>query len=374
MSVTRTVKVGLGARAYDIIIGSGLLLPVLDYLPFDLKRRSVFILTDENVTKLHAGPVYEALKGAKPQSVQLLALPAGEQTKSMESYERVLAWLLDHKVNRQSVLLAVGGGVIGDLGGFAAATVMRGIPYVQVPTTLLAQVDSSVGGKTGIDMPQGKNLVGAFYQPSCVIADLDVLKTLPPRELLAGYAEIVKYGLINDSEFFIWMEKEGEGLIKGDVAAQAKAVEISCTKKAEIVEADEKEAGQRALLNLGHTFGHALEAAAGFDGRLLHGEAVAIGMVMAFRLSVRMGFCKEAEADRVEEHLAAVGLPTKINMIFPPLEEKADQILRLMWHDKKVSKGKINFILAHGIGKSFICSDVEMDDVKAVIAESIDGA
>lgn len=374
MNEIKTVDVGLHERSYRIHIGCGLLLTVLDYLPFDLKGRSVFVLTDENVTRLHAGPVYEALKGGKPQSIQLLALPPGEQTKSMEAYEQVVAWMLDHNVSRESVVFAVGGGVIGDLAGFAAATVMRGITYVQIPTTLLAQVDSSVGGKTAIDMPQGKNLVGAFYQPACVLADLETLKTLPKRELLAGYAEIVKYGLINDPEFFIWLEKEGENLLGGDIGAQARAVEISCNKKADIVEADEKEAGERALLNFGHTFGHALEAATHYDGRLLHGEAVAIGMVMAFRLSVRMGLCKESEADRVEAHLAEAGLPTGARMIFPPLETDAADIVRLMQRDKKVEKGKIKFILTRGIGKTFISRDVDMDDVTHIVRESLEGA
>jgi len=242
-----------------------------------------------------------------------------------------------------------------------------------VPTTLLAQVDSSVGGKTGINTPQGKNLVGAFYQPKTVIADIGTLQTLPRRELLAGYAEVVKYGLINDEEFFIWLEKSHEDVLSLKRDAVAKAVETSCRKKAEIVAADEREQGQRALLNLGHTFGHALEAAAQYDGRLLHGEAVAIGMVMAFKLSARMGLCDEADAARVETHLKTVGLPVSANMIFPPIETSAETLWDLMQGDKKAVGGKLKFILCRGIGKSFITGDVKKEDVISILEESLNG-
>mgnify|MGYP002713233847 CR=1 FL=1 len=369
------VQIDLGARSYDIHIGSGLLSRIVDCVPFSLEKRSIFILTDQNASVPYAGQVYEAVKAGRPHSVQLLALPPGEQTKSMAALEQVIAWMLDHDVNRESVLFTVGGGVIGDLGGFAAAVIMRGIDYVQVPTTLLSQVDSSVGGKTAINMPQGKNLIGAFHQPVSVVCDIDTLATLPRRELLSGYAEIVKYGLIGDPVFFQWLEKEGERVCAPTPEAEPliKAIEVSCRKKAEIVAADETEKGVRALLNLGHTFGHALEAAAGYDGRLLHGEAVAIGMVMAFRLSYRLGLCTEEDADRVENHLAAVGLPTKISMIFPPLDISVDDLMAFMRHDKKVSMGKLTYIVVNGIGKAHIARDIADSDVREIFQHSMDG-
>jgi len=264
--------------------------------------------------------------------------------------------------------------VIGDLGGLAAALAMRGIDCVQVPTTLLAQADSAVGGKTAINLPQGKNLVGVFHQPAAVICDLDTLSTLPRRELLAGYAEIVKYGLLGDAEFFFWLEMHGAEVLSLQPEALHKAVATACRKKAEIVTRDEREgqAGMRALLNLGHTFGHALEAAAGYDSaRLLHGEAVAIGMVLAFKLSARLGLCSEADSARAEAHLRAIGLPTGIAMISPPLTQSAIEIMAYMQHDKKIVGGKINFILTHGIGKAFITNQVSPDDVKVVIKSSL---
>lgn len=369
----KKVHIALGENSYDIHIGQGLLGRIADFVPLDLEGRTLFILTDENVSVPHAGQVYESLKSARPLSVQLLALPPGEQTKSFAELERVIAWMLDHGVERDSVLFAVGGGVIGDLAGFAAATVMRGIACVQVPTTLLAQVDSSVGGKTAINMPQGKNLVGVFSQPLSVVCDTDTLKTLPRREILAGYAETVKYGLIDDPEFFIWLEKEGSQVCDLDPQALAKAVETACRKKAGIVTADEKEKGVRALLNLGHTFGHALESAAAYDGRLLHGEAVAIGMVLAFRVSVRLGLCPEKDADRVEAHLAAIGLPTKINMVFPPLDADAEKLMDYMKRDKKSSMGTLTYIVTDGIGKARLSRDVPPEDVKTVLQHSQDG-
>lgn len=369
----RRVTINLGERSYHIHIGRGLLRDVTAYLPYDLSRRAVFILTDENVSAPHADQVYESVKAGRPQSVQLLALPPGEQTKSFAALEQVISWMINYGAGRDSVLFAVGGGVIGDLGGFAASAFMRGIDYVQVPTTLLSQVDSSVGGKTGINMPQGKNLVGAFHQPVGVICDVETLLTLPRRELLAGYAEIVKYGLINDPEFFIWLEKEGARVCAPEAGPLMKAVEISCRKKAEIVAADEKEKGMRALLNLGHTFGHALEAAAGYDGRLLHGEAVSIGMVLAFRLSCRLGLCSQADADRVEAHLGAIGLPTKISMIFPPLATTAEALMDYMAHDKKASMGKKTFIVMGGIGRAHTSQNVDDADVAEILRHSLSG-
>jgi 3-dehydroquinate synthase len=362
-------------NAYDIHIGNNLLDTAPALLPFPLKDRAVFILTDAHAANPHAARLYESLKAGKPDSIQMLVLEAGEQTKSFEMLQKVTAWLLDHGVDRNSVLFTVGGGVIGDLGGLAASLIMRGIAFVQVPTTLLSQVDSAVGGKTGINVPQGKNLVGTFYHPAAVLCDLDTLKTLPRRELLAGYAEIVKYGLIGDAPFFAWLESEAENILSLQRAPLIKAIATSCRKKAEIVAQDEKErSGARALLNLGHTFGHALEAASGYGARLLHGEAVAIGTILAFRLSVRLGHCLEGEAARVEQHFTAVGLPAHIGMIFPPLDiADGDKLIEYMKHDKKASGGRLNFILARSIGNAFVCKDADINEVSALITDSLKG-
>ncbi|HEY8191710.1 MAG TPA: 3-dehydroquinate synthase, partial [Alphaproteobacteria bacterium] len=307
MSTLHQVEVSLAERSYNINIGVGLLPRASEFLPFVSKGRTFFVLTDENVAP-HADIVTAALKKSGAV-VHAMAIPAGETSKTMEMLSRVLSWVLDHGVTRQSVLFAVGGGVVGDLGGLAASLVMRGIPFVQVPTTLLAQVDSSVGGKTAVNMKQGKNLVGAFYQPVAVICDLDTLATLPKRELISGYAEIVKYALIDDAAFFEWLENNGAAVCAREPAALAHAIATSCRKKAAIVQEDEREAGRRALLNLGHTFGHALEAAAGYDGRFLHGEAVSIGMVMALELSRLMKLCSDDDVRRGVVVLSAAGLP-----------------------------------------------------------------
>jgi 3-dehydroquinate synthase len=351
-------------NAYDIHIGNNLLDTAPALLPFPLKDRAVFILTDAHAANPHAARLYESLKAGQPDSIQMLVLEAGEQSKSFEMLQKVAAWLLDHGVDRNSVLFTVGGGVIGDLGGLAASLIMRGIAFVQVPTTLLSQVDSAVGGKTG-----------AFYHPVAVLCDLDTLKTLPRRELLAGYAEIVKYGLIGDAPFFAWLESEAENILSLQRAPLIKAIATSCRKKAEIVARDEKErSGARALLNLGHTFGHALEAASGYGARLLHGEAVAIGTVLAFRLSVRLGHCPEGEAARVEKHFTAIGLPAQIGMIFPPLDiADGDKLIEYMKHDKKASGGRLNFILARSIGDAFVCKDADMNEVSALITDSLKG-
>jgi 3-dehydroquinate synthase len=367
----RVLDVDLGARSYNILIGASLLDDLAAHLSFDPKGRTLFVLTDENVANFAGEKIYQSLLSVGAESVNLLALPAGEATKSVASFERTMAWMLDNGVNRDSVLFAVGGGVIGDLGGFAAASVMRGIEFIQVPTSLLAQVDSSVGGKTGINMPQGKNLVGAFHQPQRVFCDLSALKTLPQREMRAGYAEIVKYGLINDAAFFEWLEQNGNDICATDLDKCAEAVAQSCNKKADVVAADEREQGQRALLNLGHTFGHTIEAAAQYDGRVLHGEAVAIGMVLAFRLSCKMGLCTQDDVDRVQAHLSNVGLPTDIHMIAPPIKASADDLLALMKKDKKIRDGKNTFILARGIGQSFVTDDVKTEDVRAIIQDSM---
>lgn len=369
----RTVNVRPGAGAsYDIHIGRFLLARVPEFCPLPLAGRSLFVVTDDNAAP-YAETICESLKSAAPRSVAMLVLPAGEGTKSFAALEKTVGWMLDNAVDRESVLFAVGGGVIGDLAGFAASIVMRGIRFVQVPTTLLAQVDSSVGGKTGIDMPQGKNLAGTFWQPCAVIADTQTLETLPRREILAGYAEIVKYGLIDDPEFFCWLEKAGGDVCALEPAALDKAIEKSCRAKAEIVAADEREKGVRALLNLGHTFAHALESAAGYDGTLLHGEAVSVGMVLAFRLSERLGLCPAADADRVEAHLAASGLPVRIAAIglLPGADARA--LAAAMKTDKKAAMGRAVFVVANGIGKAHLSSTVPMDDVIEILKHSSDG-
>lgn len=368
-SSPQTLTLDLGDRSYAIHIGEGLLARAADFVPLDLKKRSVFILADKNIPQ-HLRTLETALAG-KAASVHVLSIEAGEKAKAWSRLEEVVGWMLKNHVDRHSVFVALGGGVIGDLGGFAAAITMRGIPFVQIPTTLLAQVDSSVGGKTGINTDEGKNLVGAFYQPVAVICDADVLRTLPERELKAGYAEIVKYGLINDMSFFEWLEANGRKVLALDPAALSYAVQTSCNAKAAIVGKDERESGLRALLNLGHTFGHALEAAAGYDGRLLHGEGVSIGMVLAHRLCVKMGLCPGQDAGRIEAHLKACGMKTEIRDIQPALTQSAGEIADFMKHDKKASAGKITFILTRGIGKAFTSADVDMDDVIAVVGESM---
>lgn len=369
---TKIVRIDLGNREYDIYIGQSLLSRIHDIVPDQVNGTSFFAVVDENVVK-YAYSIREKLLEAGAGAFEMLVLPSGEKTKSFSVYQQVCEWMLEHKIARDSQVIAIGGGVIGDLAGFCAASVMRGVGFIQVPTTLLSQVDSSVGGKTGINTIHGKNLVGAFYQPDVVVADTMTLKSLPQRELLAGYAEIVKYGLIEDENFFEWLESNGRQVCTMDEEALQYAIEKSVQAKADVVIADEKEQGRRALLNLGHTFGHALEAAAGYDGRLLHGEAVSIGMVMAFDLSVRLGLCKREDYERVEEHLISVGLPTRASFISPVLNADADKIVNLMHGDKKVKRGKINFVLVKQIGYAFTSSDVPMELVRDVVADSLGG-
>ncbi|MAE51924.1 MAG: 3-dehydroquinate synthase [Micavibrio sp.] len=367
---SKIVTIDLGGIEYDIYIGETLLYRIADMIPQEVAGGQFFIVTDENVMD-YAQQVKDALLAQKAAFCDVLMLPPGEKTKSFEMYQHVCEWMLDRKISRDAVVVAVGGGVIGDLTGFAAASILRGVRFVQVPTTLLAQVDSSVGGKTGINTSYGKNLVGAFYQPDVVVADIETLKTLPRRELLAGYAEVVKYGLIEDLNFFEWLEDHGRDVCALDAEAVSYAIETSVRAKADVVIADEKEKGRRALLNLGHTFGHALEAAAGYDGRLLHGEAVSIGMVMAFDLSVRLGLCRAEDLERVEEHLALVGLPTRAAFIAPNLTQSPDQIVDLMGNDKKVKNGRLNFILVKGIGDAFVSADVPVELVREVVKDSL---
>jgi 3-dehydroquinate synthase len=333
-----------------------------------LRRRRVAVITDETVAGLHLEALRTGL-GAEGIESAALALPAGEATKGWPEFTRAVEWLLEQKVERRDVVIAFGGGVIGDLAGFAAAVLRRGVRFVQIPTTLLAQVDSSVGGKTGINSSHGKNLIGAFHQPSLVLADIDVLGSLPARDFLAGYGEVVKYGLLGDAGFFDWLEREGPRLAASAELAQA-AVRRSVEMKAEIVARDETEEGDRALLNLGHTFGHALEAATGYSDRLLHGEGVAIGCALAFELSQRLGLCSQEAPSRVRAHLRAMGMKVELGDI-PGELPGAEGLMRLMAQDKKVVDGRLRFILARAIGEAFVADQVDPAEVKALLAEAL---
>jgi 3-dehydroquinate synthase len=355
--MTRTVPVGLGARAYEVVIGHGLLDSAgARILPF-LKTRRVAVVSDETVWGLH-GARLAAVLDASGIDVSPVIVPPGEQTKSFAGLEDVCDRLLALELDRGDLVVAFGGGVVGDLAGFAAAVYKRGIDFVQIPTTLLAQVDSSVGGKTAIDTPRGKNLVGAFHQPRLVLADLDVLGTLSDREMRAGYAEVVKYGLLGDLPFFEWLEAHGRAVLARDPDALLQAVARSVEMKAEIVAEDEKEQGRRALLNLGHTFGHALEAETGYGDALLHGEAVAAGMALAFRFSAREGLCSPQDASRAQAAIAAAGLPTRLaDVRGGPFA--AERLVRHMAQDKKAEAGRLTFILARGLGQAFTARDVD---------------
>ena len=362
-----TVRVDLGARSYDVRIGQGLMDRAGDEITAFAGPRRVAILTDETVAALHL-PALRASLARHGIKAPALALPAGEATKSWARLGEAVEWLLAQKIERKDLVIALGGGVIGDLAGFAAAILRRGLRFVQIPTTLLAQVDSSVGGKTGINSPQGKNLIGAFHQPALVLADIDVLSTLSPRDFRAGYGEVAKYGLLGDEGFFDWLEANAQHLAR-DPALRQRAVRHSVQMKAGIVQRDETEQGERALLNLGHTFGHALESATGYSDRLLHGEGVAIGCVLAFDLSARMGLCSQEAPSRVAAHFAAMGLPARIADIPGDLPDD-EALIGLMAQDKKVQDGKLRFILAHGIGDSFVTDQVDPEQLRAVLAQS----
>ena len=363
------ITVDLGQRSYDILIGPGLIDRAGAQISSRLTTPRAFIITDTNVAPL-LGDRLAASLGAAGIDNETIVLPAGEATKSFGPFENLLNELLQHGVERATTLVALGGGVIGDITGFAASTLLRGINYVQVPTTLLAQVDSSVGGKTAINARHGKNLIGNFYQPRLVLADTQTLDTLPKRELLAGYAETVKYGLLGDAEFFAWLEVNGPALLSGDQQARIHAVAKSCRMKAAIVAEDEQERGQRALLNLGHTFAHALEAETGFGDTLLHGEAVAIGMALAFDLSSRLNLCAPDDRTRVRKHLEKVGLS-----LAPPTHPKGQwdigRLISLIGVDKKVAQGRPVFILARAIGDAFIARDVDLGDVEAILGQAV---
>ncbi len=365
----QTVNVELGDRSYDVEIGPDLLAKSGEFIAPLLHRPKVAVLTDENVAALHLDGLRDGLQSAGI-SMSALALPAGEATKSWPHFERAVEWLLAEKIERRDVVVALGGGVIGDLAGFAAAVLRRGVRFVQIPTSLLAQVDSSVGGKTGINAPQGKNLIGAFHQPSLVLADTSVLGTMTQRDFLSGYGEVVKYGLLGDAAFFEWLETNGPSVSSGDMQSRVHAVTRSVQMKADIVARDETEQGDRALLNLGHTFCHALEAATGYSDRLLHGEGVAIGCALAFELSSRLGLCSQEDPSRVRAHLQAMGMKTDLADI-PGELPRAEALVDLMAQDKKVIDGQLRFILARGIGQAFVTSDVPRDAVLSVLEDAL---
>jgi 3-dehydroquinate synthase len=363
------VEVGLGTRSYEVLVGAGLLERAGDTLAPYTRDGRLVVISDESVWALQGGRLTAGLAAGGIEADPIL-LPPGEASKSWDILAVLVDRLLARGFERRDHLVAFGGGVVGDLAGFAASILKRGCNFIQIPTTLLALVDSSVGGKTGINVEAGKNLVGAFHQPALVLADLDCLDTLPPRQLRAGYAEVVKYGLIGDAAFFDWCEVHGEALLAGDGAARRHAVAVSVRAKAAIVAADEREtSGRRALLNLGHTFGHALEAEAGFSDALLHGEAVALGMALAFRFSTERGLCPREDADRVAAHLAAAGLPTRL--ADAGLETDAGRLVAHMAHDKKAQGGRVTFILARGIGEAFLDGDVALDEVTRFLAAEL---
>lgn len=357
----RLVHVPLGERAYDILIGPGLIGRAGGEITSRIKGRKAAIVTDENVAPLYLEALTDALQ-TDGIEVASLTLPAGEKTKSLDHLAAVCDMALAARIERNDAIIALGGGVIGDLTGFAAGIVRRGVRFVQIPTSLLSQVDSSVGGKTGVNSRHGKNLLGVFHQPDLVLADTDTLNTLSEREFRAGYAEVAKYGLIDKPDFFEWLEKNWKDVFAGG-PARAEAIAISCQAKSDVVVEDEFENGRRALLNLGHTFGHALEAATQYDSsRLVHGEGVAIGMALAYRFSARLNLASPDDAERVEAHLKAVGLPTRISDI-PGEALPVERLMEAIAQDKKVKSGKLTFILTRGIGQSYVADDVAASEV-----------
>jgi shikimate kinase/3-dehydroquinate synthase len=365
----RRLSVVLSTTRYDLVIGDGLLARAGALLAPVLPQKRAVVVSDANVARLHLRTVLTGL-GDNGIETSTIIVPAGEATKNVASYLSVVDQLLEARVERRTAVIALGGGVVGDLAGFAAATTLRGLPFVQIPTTLLSQVDSSVGGKTGVNTRRGKNLVGAFYQPRMVLADTGSLATLPPRELRAGYAEIVKAGLIGDAEFFAWCERNGAAVIGGDRSAQAEAIERACAFKAAVVGDDEREEKPndgRALLNLGHTFGHALEAEYGYDGGLLHGEGVAIGLGLAFRLSEKLGHCSQEDVSRVQSHIGAIGMASDLRSLNRRFSSAT--LIGHMRRDKKVRDGALHFVLAHGIGDAFTSSDVPPSAVEELLRE-----
>ncbi|TNC69509.1 3-dehydroquinate synthase [Rubellimicrobium roseum] len=360
-----TVRVDLPGRAYDIEIGPGLIDRAADHLRPHLRRPRVAVVTDAHVAALH-WPAFRDALTREGIEAEALVLPPGEATKGWGHLSRTVEWLLERQVERRDLVVALGGGVIGDLAGFAAAILRRGVRFVQVPTTLLAQVDSSVGGKTGINTAHGKNLVGSFHQPVLVLADTGLLGTLSERDFLSGYGEVVKYGLLGDAAFFEWLEANGSSVATRAPGALDRIVRRSCEMKAEIVVRDETEEGDRALLNLGHTFAHALEAATGYSDRLLHGEAVAVGLGLAFDLSARLGLCPQEDPSRVRTHLQAMRMKATLSDV-PGDLPGAEELVRLMGQDKKAVGGKLRFVLARGIGRAFVADDVPTGAVLEVL-------
>jgi len=364
-----TVRVALGERSYDIVIGSGLMAEAGERIAALAPGAACAIVTDSNVAPLYLASLEASLKAAGLRSVAIVVAP-GEGSKTLQVFGRVLEEAIAARIERRDVIVALGGGVVGDLAGFVAASLRRGARFVQIPTSLLAQVDSSVGGKTGVNSPQGKNLIGAFYQPSLVLADVDTLETLPPREFRAGYAEVVKYGLIGDRRFFEWLEADGDAIFHGK-PEQICALAVSCGAKARIVAKDETEQGDRALLNLGHTFGHAFERLVDYDNaRLVHGEGVSIGLALAMRFSRDLGFCSGQDAMRVERHLESLGLPTRITDI-PGWSSGPEAIVEAMLQDKKVERGALTFVLARGVGEAFVAKSVDAAKVREFLGGEV---
>ncbi|MEK9683013.1 MAG: 3-dehydroquinate synthase [Rhodospirillaceae bacterium] len=363
------IPVELGERTYEIYVGDNLLSNAGSLIAPFVRSKRLIVITDENVADSHLSTLRNALKSGEYETDEIV-LKAGEQTKSFRDFMRLTDRILALRPERSTCLLALGGGVIGDLTGFAASTLLRGLDYIQLPTTLMSQVDSSIGGKTGINTRHGKNLIGSFHQPRLVVADTRTLGTLPKREFLSGYSEIVKYGLIRNPKFFKWLERNGKDVVTEDIDLATEAITVSCRTKAEIIAEDELEQGDRALLNLGHTFGHALEIETGFSSDLLHGEAVSIGMVMALDLSVKMGLCPNADAARLRRHLSEVGLPVGIDLL-KGIKWNSERLLQRMTQDKKTKNGIINFILLKGIGRAFVCQDVKLPDVKSIFDKAL---
>ncbi|MCR9071913.1 MAG: 3-dehydroquinate synthase [Alphaproteobacteria bacterium] len=365
-----TVEVDLADRRYAIRVGAGLIADAGRELADLVDRRHVVVIADQGLSGAPLDALAASLGRSAARRLDVLTTPAGEAGKTFERYQDLCERTLALGIDRRTLLIAFGGGVVGDLAGFVAASLLRGLDFVQIPTTLLAQVDSSVGGKTGINTRSGKNLVGAFHQPRRVLIDTGVLDSLPRRELLAGYAEVAKYGAIGDRDFFEWLEQHGAAVIAGDAAARRRAIVASCRAKAEVVAGDEREqaGGRRALLNFGHTFAHALEAMAGYDGSLLHGEAVAIGMVLAARLSVEAGPCSGQDAERLTRHLTAMGLPTGLDAVDPARGWAAEDLLSHMTKDKKARDGRIVFVLLDELGAARVRDDIDPALARALLS------
>lgn len=369
MTEPQTVHIDLSSspRGYDIVVGKNILVNAGTSISQRLGERRCITITDSNVAPLYLQHVEAVLTTAAHTRLPSIVLPAGESSKSFDGLQNLLAQLFERGIDRKTVLVALGGGVIGDLTGFAASIALRGVDFVQIPTTLLAQVDSSVGGKTGINSTYGKNTLGTFYQPRLVLADTSTLDSLPERQMMSGYAEVVKYGLIQDLDFFMWCDEHAGQLMYGNPDIRIQAISKSCAYKAQIVAEDERESGRRALLNLGHTFGHALESVTGFSDKLLHGEAVSIGTVMAFDLSAQMGLCPTQDAQAVRNHFIRLKLP-----IAPPAGNyDIDELMALMAQDKKASNGKLTLILAKGIGQAFIANDVDPTPIRELWAKMV---